>query len=102
LVDRALKICIGLRQQRELAEQAHALAGEVGLRQDAKRLGIHRDALRAAFAQWGLPALERRVGWQPSRFLADRGEAERAFANPRPEPQAAATGVVGRALSGCC
>jgi hypothetical protein len=23
---------------------------------------------------------EARVGWQPSRFLADRGEAERAFA----------------------
>jgi WhiB family transcriptional regulator, redox-sensing transcriptional regulator len=67
-------------QQRELAEQAHALAGEVGLRQAAKRLGIHRDALRAAFTQWGLPPLERRVGWQPSRFLADRAEAERAFA----------------------
>jgi hypothetical protein len=31
-------------------------------RQAAKRLGIHRDALRVAFAQWGLPALERRVG----------------------------------------
>jgi hypothetical protein len=28
----------------------------------------------------GLPALERRVGWQPSRFLSDRAEAERAFA----------------------
>jgi hypothetical protein len=27
----------------------------------------------------GLPALERRVGWQPSRFLADHAEAERAF-----------------------
>jgi WhiB family transcriptional regulator, redox-sensing transcriptional regulator len=68
------------RQQRELAEQAHQLARQVGLRQAAKRLGIHRDALRAAFQQWGLPALERRVGWQPSRFLADRAEAERAFA----------------------
>jgi AraC-like DNA-binding protein len=68
------------RQQRELAEQAHALAGEVGLRQAARQLGIHRDALRAAFAQWGLPPLERRVGWETSRFLADRGEAERAFA----------------------
>jgi WhiB family redox-sensing transcriptional regulator len=67
------------RQHRELAEQAHALASEVGLRQAAKRLGIHRDALKAAFQQWGLPAPERRVGWQPSRFLADRGEAERAF-----------------------
>jgi hypothetical protein len=26
------------------------------------------------------PALERRVGWQPSRFLTDRAEAERAYA----------------------
>jgi len=68
------------RQDRELAEQAHQLAGEVGLRQAARRLGIHRDALKAAFAQWGLPPLERRVGWQPSRFLSDRAEAERAFA----------------------
>jgi hypothetical protein len=25
------------------------------------------------------PALERRVGWQPSRFLTDRAEAERTF-----------------------
>jgi WhiB family transcriptional regulator, redox-sensing transcriptional regulator len=68
------------RQDRELAEQAHALASEVGLRAAARQLGIHRDALKAAFAQWGLPALERRVGWQPTRFLADRAEAERAFA----------------------
>jgi hypothetical protein len=51
----------------------------VGLRQAAKRLGIHREALKDAFVQWVLPALERRVGWQPSRFLADRAEAERAF-----------------------
>jgi hypothetical protein len=42
-------------------------------------LGIHRDALKAAFGQWRRPALARRVGWQPSRFLSDRGEAERAF-----------------------
>jgi hypothetical protein len=68
------------RQQRELAEAAHQLAGEVGLRQAARQLGIHRDALKAAFTQWGLPALERRAGWQPSRFLSDRAEAERAFA----------------------
>jgi WhiB family redox-sensing transcriptional regulator len=68
------------RQQRELAEQAHQLANQVGLRQAARQLGIHRDALKAAFTQWGLPALERRVGWQPSRFLTDRAEAERAFA----------------------
>jgi hypothetical protein len=27
-----------------------------------------------------LPTPERRVGWQPSRFLTDRVEAERAFA----------------------
>ena len=68
------------RQQRELAEAAHQLASQVGLRQAARQLGIHRDALTAAFTQWDLPAPERRVGWQPSRFLTDRGEAERAFA----------------------
>jgi WhiB family redox-sensing transcriptional regulator len=67
------------RQQRELAEQAHQLAGEVGLRQAAGQLGIHRDALKAAFRQWDLPPLERRVGWQPSRFLVDRAEAEHAY-----------------------
>jgi hypothetical protein len=59
--------------------QAHALASEVRLRQAAKRLCIHRDALKAAFGQWGLPMPEGRVGWQPSRFLTDRAEAERAF-----------------------
>jgi WhiB family redox-sensing transcriptional regulator len=69
-----------LRERRELAEQAHQLAGQVGLRQAAKQLGVHRDALKAAFTQWGLPAPERRQGWQPSRFLTDRAEAERAFA----------------------
>jgi hypothetical protein len=63
-----------------VAEQAHQLAGQVGLRQAARQLGIHRDALKAAFAQWGLPPLERRVGWQPSRFLTDRVQAEHAFA----------------------
>jgi WhiB family redox-sensing transcriptional regulator len=68
-----------LRERRELAEQAHQLAGQVGLRQAAKQLGVHRDALKAAFAHWELPILQRRVGWQPSRFLADRAEAERAF-----------------------
>jgi WhiB family transcriptional regulator, redox-sensing transcriptional regulator len=67
------------RQHRELAEQAHRLAGEVGLRQAARQLGIHRDALKTAFTQWGLPAPEQRRAWQPSRFLADRAEAERAF-----------------------
>jgi hypothetical protein len=50
------------RQDREPAEALHALAGEGGLRQAAKRLGIHRDALKAAFDPWGLPALARRVG----------------------------------------
>jgi WhiB family transcriptional regulator, redox-sensing transcriptional regulator len=68
------------RRDRDLAERAHRLAGEVGLRQAARQLGIHRDTLTAAFTQWGLPAPERRVGWQPSRFLTDRGEAQRAFA----------------------
>jgi WhiB family transcriptional regulator, redox-sensing transcriptional regulator len=68
------------RQDRELAEQAHQLASELGLRQAARQLGIHRDALKGAFTQWGLPTPERRVGWQPSRFLTDRAEAERAYA----------------------
>jgi WhiB family transcriptional regulator, redox-sensing transcriptional regulator len=68
------------RHDRELAEQAHQLAGQVGLRQAARQLGVHRDALTAAFTHWELPMPERRVGWQPSRFLADRAEAERAFA----------------------
>jgi WhiB family transcriptional regulator, redox-sensing transcriptional regulator len=67
------------RQDRGLAEQAHQLAGEVGLRQAARQLGLHRDALKAAFTHWTLPMPERRHGWQPSRFLVDRAEAERAF-----------------------
>jgi WhiB family transcriptional regulator, redox-sensing transcriptional regulator len=68
------------RERRELAEQAHQLVGQVGWRQAARQLGIHRDALKAAFAKWELPMPQRRVGWQPSRFLTDRAEAERAFA----------------------
>ena len=68
-----------LRERRELAEQAHQLAGQVGLRQAARQLGIHRDALKAAFTHWELPMPEQRQGWQPSRFLTDRAEAERAF-----------------------
>jgi WhiB family transcriptional regulator, redox-sensing transcriptional regulator len=67
------------RQRRDLAEAAHQLAGEVGLRQAARQLGVHRDALKAAFTHWELPMPERRVGWQPSRFLSDRAGAERAF-----------------------
>jgi WhiB family redox-sensing transcriptional regulator len=67
------------RRDRDLAEAAHALAGEVGMRQAARQLGIHRDVLTATFQQWELPMPERRQGWQPSRFLADRAEAERAF-----------------------
>jgi hypothetical protein len=38
-------------RERELAEAVHACEGEGGLRQAAKRLGIHRDALKAAFGQ---------------------------------------------------
>jgi len=67
------------RQRRDLAEAAHTLANQVGLRQAAKQLGIHREVLKAAWTQWGLAMPERRVGWQPSRFLADRAEAEHAF-----------------------
>jgi WhiB family transcriptional regulator, redox-sensing transcriptional regulator len=67
------------RRDRDLAEQAHQLANQVGLRQAARQLGVHRDTLTAAFTHWGLPAPEQRVGWQPSRFLVDRAEAEHAF-----------------------
>jgi hypothetical protein len=49
------------------------------VRQTARQLAIDHDNLKAAFQQC-LPPLERRVGWQPSRFLTDRGEAERAYA----------------------
>jgi WhiB family transcriptional regulator, redox-sensing transcriptional regulator len=68
------------RQRRDLAEAAHTLANQVGLRQAAKQLGIHREVLKAAWTQWGLAMPERRVGWQPSRYLVDRAEAERAYA----------------------
>jgi WhiB family transcriptional regulator, redox-sensing transcriptional regulator len=68
------------RRDRDLAERAHRLADDVGLRQAARQLGVHRDALKGAFTQWGLPAPKQRVGWQPSRFLTDRAEAERAHA----------------------
>ncbi len=67
------------RQHRELAEQAHELASRVGLRQAARELGVSRDTLKSAWARWRLPQPEPKVGHQPSRFLADRGEAERAF-----------------------
>jgi WhiB family redox-sensing transcriptional regulator len=67
------------RQRREVAEQAHELASRVGLRQAATQLGVSRDTLKGAWAHWNLPQPERKAGHQPSRFLADRAEAERAF-----------------------
>jgi WhiB family transcriptional regulator, redox-sensing transcriptional regulator len=67
------------RQDREVAERAHELASRVGLRQAATQLGVSRDTLKGAWAHWGLPQPQGKVGHQPSRFLADRGEAERAF-----------------------
>jgi hypothetical protein len=67
------------RQRRELAEQALELASRVGLRQAARELGVSRDTLKGAWARWNLPQPERKAGHQPSRFLADRAEAERAF-----------------------
>jgi WhiB family redox-sensing transcriptional regulator len=67
------------RQHRELAEHAHELATRVGLRQAAQELGVSRDTLKNAWAHWNLPQLAGKVGHPPSRFLADRGEAERAF-----------------------
>jgi hypothetical protein len=67
------------RQNKELAERAHELASRVGLRQAAKELGVSRDTLKNAWAHWNLPQPERKPTYPPSRFLADRGEAERAF-----------------------
>ncbi len=67
------------RQHRAVAERAHELASRVGLRQAAKELGVSRDTLKGAWAHWNLPQPAGKVGHQPSRFLADRGEAERAF-----------------------
>jgi WhiB family redox-sensing transcriptional regulator len=67
------------RQRREVAEQAHELASQVGLRQAATQLGVSRDTLKGAWAHWSMPQPQGKVGHQPSRFLADRAEAERAF-----------------------
>jgi WhiB family redox-sensing transcriptional regulator len=67
------------RQERTVAERAHELASRVGLRQAAKELGVSRDTLKNAWAHWNLPQPERKPTYPPSRFLADRGEAERAF-----------------------
>jgi Transcription factor WhiB/TraM recognition site of TraD and TraG len=63
------------RQERAVAERAHELASRVGLRQAAQELGVSRDTLK----HWNLPQPERKPTYPPSRFLADRGEAERAF-----------------------
>jgi hypothetical protein len=49
----------------------------MGLRQAARQLGIHCDALKAAFAQWGLPALERRWAGSPA-----------SSSQPAPKPNA--------------
>ncbi len=67
------------RQHREVAEQAHELASRVGLRQAATQLGVSRDTLKGAWAHWNLPQPQRKPTNPPSRFLADRAEAERAF-----------------------
>jgi hypothetical protein len=54
-------------------------AGEVGLRQATRQLGIHRDAITAAFARWELPPPSGGWAGSPASFLSDRAEAERAF-----------------------
>jgi WhiB family redox-sensing transcriptional regulator len=67
------------RQDREVAERAHELASRVGLRQAASQLGVSRDTLKGAWKHWGMPQPERKPTNPPSRFLADRDQAERAF-----------------------
>jgi hypothetical protein len=67
------------RQDRAVAERARELASRVGLRQAASQLGVSRDTLKTAWAHWGMPQPAGKAGIPPSRFLADRAEAERAF-----------------------
>jgi WhiB family transcriptional regulator, redox-sensing transcriptional regulator len=67
------------RQDRAVAERAHELASRVGLRQAASQLGVSRDTLKTAWAHWAMPQPAGKPGIPPSRFLADRAEAERAF-----------------------
>jgi WhiB family transcriptional regulator, redox-sensing transcriptional regulator len=64
------------RRDRELAEQAHRLATQVGPQQAARELGTAPTTLARAWAQWGLeyPGRPRR-----SVFAHDREQAERAF-----------------------
>jgi hypothetical protein len=62
-----------------VAERAHELASRVGLRRAAQELGVSRETLKGAWARWNLPQPERKPTHSPSRFLADRAEAERAF-----------------------
>jgi hypothetical protein len=63
------------RQQRGPGRGCRRPIGRGGVAAGVRQPGIHHDALKAAFAQWGLSPLEQRVGWQPSHFLADRAEA---------------------------
>jgi hypothetical protein len=67
------------RHDRQLAKRAHELAIRVGLRQAAKELSASRDTLKRAWEHWGMPQPEGKPGIPPSRFLADRDQAERAF-----------------------
>ena len=64
------------RRDRELAEQAHRLAEQVGPQQAATQLGTAPSTLAKAWAHWGLeyPGRARR-----SVFAHDREQAERAF-----------------------
>ncbi len=64
------------RRDRELAEQAHRLATQVGPQQAAIQLGTAPTTLASAWAHWGLeyPGRPRR-----SVFAHDREQAERAF-----------------------
>jgi WhiB family redox-sensing transcriptional regulator len=62
---------------RDLTEQAHQRAGEVGITRAARELDTSRDTLGRAFARWGLPA----VPAQPScpRRFATRAQAAEAY-----------------------
>ena len=68
------------------------------MRQTARQLAIHRDTLKAALQQC-LPPLERRVGWQPGRFLADRAEAKQTSAPAERLGSVNVAAVAGRHLA---
>jgi WhiB family redox-sensing transcriptional regulator len=65
---------------RDLAEQALALANQVSIDRAAQQLGVSKQALRHAFAEHGLPQpVAHRGGATPTRLYQDLAAATAAF-----------------------